>query len=271
MKRVMIGLIALGGVALWWTDARAQCPGGVGDGGSCVTMAVLGRSLAGITRSLDPGTSTFEFFGPQAPLGGSATECNHNFSTGVLDPDCRISGTAYCTPSGSSSSFSVSPFSGEGTHTKGTHTKGGGDRRERLKTKPQTLPAGLKLNNLPSDGGMPAGTTKSPSGDPQTEGSFWAVAELEPNSSCVSCPAGTTFFTFLADAFVVRGTFQPEEPCGECGAPPSYTAIQVCERGLISTPTEIRSFNCVTVFQCEGTACPSPNTSPGTLGTCPAD
>jgi hypothetical protein len=246
MKRVMIGLIALGGLALWWTDVRAQCTGGVGSGGSCITRGLLRRSFAGVTRSIYPGASTFEFFGTQGP------SCNHNFSTGVLDCDCRIRGTAYCTPS--VSSFSFRPFSGGGGHGGGGSGGGSG-----LKKKTQTLPARLTVNNI----GDAAPTTESPSGDQGFFPSYWTVAELEPNPSCVSCPGGTSFLTFLASEVVMRVTFVASAG-PESGTP--RTSIQICRAGG-GNPTEIESFDCGDpVFECTGAGCSG--TSPACGASC---
>jgi hypothetical protein len=243
MKRVMIGLVALVGVALWWTDARTQCAGGVGTGGSCRTSTLLGRSLACVTRTLEPGSVECEFFGTQGP------NCTHNFTAGVLDCDCRIKGTAYCVPSGSSSflSFSAASSSDDDDDDGGAPV---------LKKKAQTLPAGLQVDNI----GDAAATTESSGGDPQTGDSYWAVRELEPPSSCVSCPSGTSFLTFLADRVVMRTKFCPTS--GDC-----HTTIQDCRR-VSGDPTQISSYNCQTVFECEGEDCPDSESN--TTGTCTA-
>jgi hypothetical protein len=258
IKRVMIGLIALGGVGLWWTDARAQCPGGVGSGGSCVTRVPLGRSLAGVTRSLDPGSSTFEFFGTVGP-------CKHKFNEGKLDCNCRIKGTAFCTPSsGPAPGFSASTFNNntndDDDDDDDDDDSGGGGGGSGLQQKPQILPKGLRVNNI----GEPALTMPSPDGDPQEPGgSHWAVAELEPDSSCVTCPTGTKFLTFIADTIVMRSTFCPTGEGALC-----HTAIQVCKGGGGLSPTEIGSYDCKTVFECEEPNCPEHNPS-GCIDICP--
>jgi hypothetical protein len=231
MKRVIIGLIALAGLALWWTDARAQCAGGVGAGGSCVTRGLLGRSLGGVTRSIDPGASTFEFFGTLAP------SCNHNFTTGVLDCDCRIRGTAYCSADSGTSSLLSASSSSSSNHDDDDD----GGNGSKLKTKAQTLAAGIRVNNI----GNAAATTASPGGDQGFFTSYWAIAELEPHPDCVDCPPGAPFFiTFFADTIVMRSTFCPN------GGGPCHTSIQVCTGGRGLSPTQIESYDCTTRFQC---------------------
>lgn len=242
MKRIIIGLIAMGGVALWCMDASAQ-------GGDTSLRGALKRSLAGVTRDVVPGTSTFEFFGSLGP------GCNHNFNTGVLDCGCRIRGTAYCDPNGgtgTSTSFSVSTSSGDDDDDDDDGGGGSG-----LKKKAQTLPPGLQINNFST----PAVTTESPDGDEGTFPSYWAVAELEPNPDCVSCPGTSTFVTFLADAVVMRSTVCPG------AVPPCHTTIQVCQGGR-ANPGEINSFNCQTRFRCTNTISTAPCPASNTSGTC---
>lgn len=246
MKRIIIGLIAIGGVALWWTDASAGC-NGVGTGGSCKTGGLLGRSLVGLTRTLAPGKTTFEFFGTAGP------GCNHDFTTGVLDCDCRLRGTAYCTIP--EDSITASTSNGDGDH----------DDDDGLVPKAQTLPPGLQVNNLTT----PAATTPSKGGDSGGDASYWTLFEGEPDPHCVSCPAGAPeFVTFIANRVVVRDTFTPD--CGESKAClPPHTTIRRCTGGIGINPTNnIESYNCETVFECEGKACPVINTSGICGATC---
>lgn len=240
MKRIIIGLIAIGGAALGCTDASAQC-NGVGTGGSCKTGGLLGRSLVGITRTLEPGTTTFEFFGAEGP------GCTHNFSAGKLDCDCRLKGTAYCTTP-TATSFTASTSNGNGG--------AGDDDGARLKPKSQTLAAGLQVITA-----QPIATS-STGGNSGGSDSFWTVAEVEPDFNCVSCPSGASqFVTFIAKTVVMRDTFCPDSE-GPC-----QTTIRSCTGGgKLSPTTNIGSYNCQTVFECEGGACPVTNT----IGTCGA-
>jgi hypothetical protein len=247
IKRVMIGLIALAGVALWWTDARTQCSGGVGSGGSCRTSTLLGRSLACVSRTTESGSLECEFFGTLGP------SCNHNFNTGVLDRDCRIRGTAYCDPAGTSSLFSVSSSSSDDDDD--DDDDGGAPV---LQKKRQTLAAGSVVHNL----GSGVSTRESSSGNPPTGGSsHWAVAELEA-TECATCPDGTSFLTFIAEAVVMRTTFCPDTYSNPC-----HTTIQVCTGGGGLEPTEINSYDCRTVFECEFAQGGGPSGCSTTIGT----
>jgi hypothetical protein len=68
--------------------------------------------------------------------------------------------------------------------------------------------------------------------------------------------------TFIANRVVMRDTFIPD---GE-GTP--HTTIRLCLGGGRLDPTTIESYDCQTVFECEGEACPVINTSGNCTATC---